>query len=88
MVQCKKHSESTAGNGTQRKTVIFTADIFTVFGSNRRVEVRPSRTFGRSLGYRTFIGKSYVILSIRYIPRNFIGFINRIATAIPVEDVA
>ena len=28
--QCKKYSESTAGNGTQRKTVIFTADIFTV----------------------------------------------------------
>ena len=26
----KKYSESTAGNGTQRKTVIFTADIFTV----------------------------------------------------------
>ena len=28
--QCKKYSESTAGNGTQQKTVIFTADIFTV----------------------------------------------------------
>ena len=28
--------------------------------------------------YRTFISKSYVILSIRYIPRNSIGFINRI----------
>ena len=28
--QCKKYSESTAGNGTQRKTVIFTADIFAV----------------------------------------------------------
>ena len=28
--QCKKYSKSTAGNGTQRKTVIFTADIFTV----------------------------------------------------------
>ena len=28
--QCKKYSESTAGNGTQRKTVIFTVDIFTV----------------------------------------------------------
>ena len=26
--QCKKYSEITAGNGTQRKTVIFTADIF------------------------------------------------------------
>ena len=31
MVQCKKYSESAAGNGTQRKTVIFTADIFTVW---------------------------------------------------------
>ena len=31
MVQCKKYSESTAGNGTQRKTVIFTADIFAVY---------------------------------------------------------
>ena len=29
--QCKKYSESTAGNGTQQKTVIFTADIFTVW---------------------------------------------------------
>ena len=28
--QCKKYSESTAGNVTQRKTVIFTADIFAV----------------------------------------------------------
>ena len=28
--QCKKCSEKTAGNGTQRKTVIFTADIFAV----------------------------------------------------------
>ena len=25
--QCKKYSENTVGNGTQRKTVIFTADI-------------------------------------------------------------
>ena len=55
------------------------------FGTNRRVEVRPNRTFGRSLGYRTFIGKSYVILSIRYIPRNFIGFINRIARYLTVR---
>ena len=31
VLQCKKYSESTAGNGTQRKTVIFTADIFTVY---------------------------------------------------------
>ena len=31
MVQCKKYSESTAGNGTQQKTVIFTADVFTVY---------------------------------------------------------
>ena len=29
--QCKKYSKSTAGNGTQRKTVIFTADIFAVY---------------------------------------------------------
>ena len=29
--QCKKYSESTAGNLTQRKTVILTADIFTVY---------------------------------------------------------
>ena len=29
--QCKKYSESTAGNVTQRKTVIFTADIFAVY---------------------------------------------------------
>ena len=29
--QCKKYSESTAGNVTQRKTVIFTADIFAVW---------------------------------------------------------
>ena len=29
--QCKKYSESTAGNLTQRKTVIFTADIFAVY---------------------------------------------------------
>ena len=28
--QCKKYSKSTAGNGTQRKTVISTADIFAV----------------------------------------------------------
>ena len=34
MVQCKKYSESTAGNGTQQKTVIFTADIFTVHDMN------------------------------------------------------
>ena len=31
VLQCKKYSESTAGNGTQRKTVIFTADIFAVY---------------------------------------------------------
>ena len=31
--QCKKYSESTAGNGTQRKTVIFAADIFTVYAT-------------------------------------------------------
>ena len=30
LFQCKKYSENTAGNGTQRKTVIFTADIFAV----------------------------------------------------------
>jgi hypothetical protein len=30
VLQCKKYSKSTAGNGTQRKTVIFTADIFAV----------------------------------------------------------
>ena len=29
--QCKKYSESAAGNGTQQKTVIFTADIFAVW---------------------------------------------------------
>ena len=29
--QCKKYSENTAGNGTQRKTVIFTVDIFAVY---------------------------------------------------------
>ena len=29
--QCKKYSESTAGNLTQRKTVILTADIFAVY---------------------------------------------------------
>ena len=28
--QCKKYSEKPVGNGTQRKTVIFTADIFAV----------------------------------------------------------
>ena len=31
VLQCKKYSESTAGNGTQRKAVIFTADIFAVW---------------------------------------------------------
>ena len=31
LFQCKKCSENTAGNGTQRKTVIFTADIFAVY---------------------------------------------------------
>ena len=31
LFQCKKYSENTAGNGTQRKTVIFTADIFAVY---------------------------------------------------------
>ena len=31
VLQCKKYSESTAGNGTQRKAVIFTADIFAVY---------------------------------------------------------
>ena len=30
LFQCKKYSENTAGNGTQQKTVIFTADIFAV----------------------------------------------------------
>ena len=33
LFQCKKYSESTVGNGTQRKTVIFTADIFAVLFS-------------------------------------------------------
>ena len=33
VVQCKKYSKSTAGNGTQRKTVIFAADIFTVYAT-------------------------------------------------------
>ena len=31
VLQCKKYSESTAEDGTQRKTVIFTADIFAVY---------------------------------------------------------
>ena len=31
VLQCKKYSESAAENGTQRKTVIFTADIFAVY---------------------------------------------------------
>ena len=31
LFQCKKYSESTAGNLTQRKTVILTADIFAVY---------------------------------------------------------
>ena len=31
LFQCKKYSENTAGNGTQRKTVIFTVDIFAVY---------------------------------------------------------
>ena len=31
VLQCKKYSESTAGNGTQQKTVIFTVDIFAVW---------------------------------------------------------
>ena len=34
VLQCKKYSESTAGNGTQRKAVIFTADIFAVYIAN------------------------------------------------------
>ena len=37
----KKYSESTAGNGTQRKTVIFTVDIFAVYmGSDSFVDTR------------------------------------------------
>ena len=39
MVQCKKYSESTAGNGTQRKTVIFTADIFTVYSKKLETKI-------------------------------------------------
>ena len=35
--QCKKYSESTAGNGTQRKTVIFTADIFAVYRTGNKM---------------------------------------------------
>ena len=31
VLQCKKYSKSTAGNGTQQKAVIFTADIFAVY---------------------------------------------------------
>ena len=31
LFQCKKYSENTAGNGTQRKTVIFTVVIFAVY---------------------------------------------------------
>ena len=39
--QCNKYSESTAGNGTQRKTVIFTVDIFAVYmGSDSFVDTR------------------------------------------------
>ena len=29
--KCKKYSESTVGNGTHGKTVIFTVDIFAVY---------------------------------------------------------
>ena len=36
LFQCKKYSENTAGNGTQRKTVIFTADIFAVYPKQPR----------------------------------------------------
>ena len=37
VVQCKKYSESTAGNATQRKTVIFTADIFIVYKNSNLI---------------------------------------------------
>ena len=30
VLHCKKYSKSTAGNGTQRNTVIFTTDILAV----------------------------------------------------------
>ena len=36
VLQRKKYSKSTAGNGTQQKTVIFTADIFTVYVASGR----------------------------------------------------
>ena len=49
--QCKKYSESTAGNGTQRKTVIFTADIFAVYRNPTIFNI--IRLFAGSLGRMT-----------------------------------
>ena len=37
--QCKKYSESTVGNGTQPKTVIFTADIFAVWQKMKQQKI-------------------------------------------------
>ena len=39
VLQCKKYSKSTAGNGTQQKAVIFTADIFAVYCAGCRLQI-------------------------------------------------
>ena len=41
--QCKKDSGNTVENGTQRKTVIFTADIFAVYIDKQLVKRETSR---------------------------------------------
>ena len=69
MVQCKKYSESTAGNGTQRKTVIFTADIFTVhLELLEAIDKLNSPEFIQNLQF-------YFILTKRYIFSIFITII-------------
>ena len=49
--QCKKYSKSKAGNGTQRKTVIFTTDIFVVYLTTKHFE---------HLTYKVVTIKSYI----------------------------
>ena len=70
MVQCKKYSKSTAGNGTQRKTVIFTADIFTVLFCNLLTEIAHRRKFVQWL-WLHYITNSQGQLVVIIIPQRF-----------------
>ena len=63
----------------------FTGSLLHILGSSYVYSFRGFTKFGIKVHCNIIIGtnidsicKSYVILSIRYIPRNSIGFINRI----------